>query len=199
MRLLVLLLALPRLLPAQTDAMNPTPPSPAAVQHATLGGGCFWCVEAVYQEVPGVISVTSGYAGGHVPDPTYDQVRTGRTGHAEVVRITFDPARVSYDDILAVFWKAHDPTTPNRQGADTGPQYRSIILVENDAQRAAAEASRARAQKHIPAPIVTEIAPLTAFYPAENHHQNFYRGNPGHPYNEAVIRPKLQKLKNAAE
>ncbi len=166
-------------------------------EKATIGGGCFWCVEAMYQTVPGIKSVTSGYAGGTVPNPTYEQVCTGRTGHAEVVQIEFDPAQVGYDKIIDLFWKAHDPTTLNRQGADAGTQYRSIILTENDAQKAAAEKSKAAAQKDFKNPIVTEIVPLTEFYPAEKYHQDFYDRNPTHPYNQAVTEPKLEKFKKA--
>jgi peptide-methionine (S)-S-oxide reductase len=164
---------------------------------ATLGGGCFWCVEAVYQTVPGILSVTSGYAGGHAPNPTYEQVCTGRTGHAEVVRIEFDPAKIGYEQIIDLFWKAHDPTTLNRQGADTGTQYRSIILHEDETQKAAAEKSKNAAQAHFKDPIVTEIVPLREFYPAEAYHQDFYDNNPNYPYSRAVIRPKLEKLQKA--
>lgn len=161
---------------------------------AVLGGGCFWCVEAVYQSLPGVLSVTSGYAGGSTENPSYEQVTSGRTGHAEVVRIAFDPEQVTYEQILDLFWKAHDPTTLNRQGADVGTQYRSIILTADEGQRAVAEASKQAAQAGFAAPIVTEIVPLSQFYPAEEYHQDFYRNNPTHPYNRAVIRPKLEKL-----
>lgn len=160
----------------------------------TLGGGCFWCVEALYQEVPGILGVVSGYAGGSTPHPTYDDVCSGRTGHAEVVQITYDPAVISYRGIIDLFWKAHDPTTPNRQGADVGSQYRSIILTRSDEERAEAEASRDAAAKDFSRPIVTEIKPLEVFYPAETHHQNFYLSHRGHPYNEAVITPKLAKF-----
>lgn len=166
-------------------------------EKATIGGGCFWCVEAMYQTVPGIIGVVSGYAGGTLPNPTYDQVCTGRTGHAEVVQIEFDPSKVSYEKIIDLFWKAHDPTTLNRQGADEGTQYRSIILTENDEQKAIAEKSKAAAQKDFKNPIVTEIVPLTAFYPAEKYHQDFYENNPGHPYNQAVTKPKLEKFQKA--
>jgi peptide-methionine (S)-S-oxide reductase len=162
---------------------------------ATVGGGCFWCTEALYQTVPGIISVTSGYAGGSVENPTYEQVCSGRTGHAEVIQIAYDPAKVSYDKIIDIFWDAHDPTTLNRQGADTGTQYRSIILYGNDEEKAAAEKSKAAAQAKFKNPIVTEIVPLTKFYPAEGYHQDFYENNPGHPYNRAVIAPKLEKFK----
>lgn len=161
---------------------------------ATLGGGCFWCVEAVYERHPGVISVVSGYAGGTTENPTYEQVCSGRTGHAEVVQITYDPEKISYEQLIDLFWDAHDPTTLNRQGADTGTQYRSIILTENDEQARIARTSLERAQPKFKAPIVTEIAPLGTFYPAEAHHQDFYSNNPTHPYNQAVIAPKLHKL-----
>ena len=167
---------------------------PMKTETATLGGGCFWCVEAVYERLPGILSVTSGYAGGHTENPTYEQIGTGKTGHAEVVRIEYDPEKISYDKIADLFWDAHDPTTPNRQGADVGPQYRSIILAENDEQMRLAQESKERAQAKFKSPIVTEIVPLTKFYPAEDYHQDFYRNNPMHPYNLAVIRPKLQKL-----
>jgi peptide-methionine (S)-S-oxide reductase len=164
---------------------------------AVVGGGCFWCVEAMYQTVPGIKAVTSGYAGGTVTNPTYEQVCTGKTGHAEVVKIAFDPALISYEKIIDLFWKAHDPTTLNRQGADSGTQYRSIILYADETQKAAAEKSKAAAAKDFKDPIVTEIVPLTAFYPAEGYHQDFYDNNPNHPYNRAVTAPKLEKFKRA--
>ncbi|MCX7786271.1 MAG: peptide-methionine (S)-S-oxide reductase MsrA [Spirochaetes bacterium] len=159
-----------------------------------LGGGCFWCVEAVYERIPGVVDAVSGYAGGTVKNPTYEQVSTGRTGHAEVVQLTYDPSKISLDTILEIFWKAHDPTTPNRQGADVGPQYRSIILFKDETQRAVAEESKKKAQAGFKAPIVTEILPLTEFYPAEEYHQDYYRKNPYAGYCVFVIRPKLEKL-----
>jgi peptide-methionine (S)-S-oxide reductase len=161
---------------------------------AVFGGGCFWCVEAVFENVPGVSAVTSGYAGGKTPNPTYEEVSSGRSGHAEVVKIDYDPSMVTYEELLALFWKAHDPTTLNRQGADVGTQYRSVILVANDSEREAAEASKTAAQSDFHDPIVTEITTLDAFYPAENYHQDFNRNNPGHPYVRAVIAPKLKKL-----
>ena len=161
---------------------------------ATMGGGCFWCVEAVYETVPGILAVTSGYAGGDVPNPTYEQICTGRTGHAEVVQVEFDPSKISYEQVIDSFWKAHDPTTLNRQGPDTGPQYRSIILYENEDQRAIAEKSKKAAQAQFKDPIVTEIVPLMTFYPAEDYHQDFYQNNPNYPYSRAIIRPKLEKL-----
>jgi len=164
------------------------------LEKATIGGGCFWCVEAVYENLPGVNSVVSGYAGGDVKNPTYKQVTSGKTGHAEVTQIEYDPSKVSYEEILDLFWKAHDPTTLNRQGADVGTQYRSIILYHDDAQKAAAESSKDKAQEKIDRPIVTQIEPLTEFYPAENYHQDFYEQNPMHPYSKLVIEPKLKKL-----
>ena len=167
---------------------------PMNEERAVLGGGCFWCVEAVYQGQPGIKSVVSGYAAGKNPNPTYEEVCTGRSGHAEVVEITFDPAVVSYEKILDLFWDAHDPTTLNRQGADEGTQYRSIIIAQNPAQRVAAEKSKAAAQPQFKDPIVTEIVDFTEFFPAEDYHQDFSERNPGHPYVRAVIDPKLRKI-----
>jgi peptide-methionine (S)-S-oxide reductase len=161
---------------------------------ATLGGGCFWCMEAVYERLPGVVSVTSGFAGGHTANPTYEQVCTGDTGHAEVTQIVFDPEKISYAKLLDVFWQAHDPTTLNRQGVDEGTQYRSIILYHSEAQKLAAEKSKAEAQKNFKRPIVTEIAPFTKFYEAEDYHQKFYDHNPNYGYCRVVIAPKLEKL-----
>jgi peptide-methionine (S)-S-oxide reductase len=162
---------------------------------ATLGGGCFWCLEAVFQSLPGITKITSGFAGGTTPHPTYDQVCTGRTGHAEVIQITYNPAKVSYNQLLDLFWRAHDPTTLNRQGADTGTQYRSIILTSTPEQAILAEASRKKAAAQFPDPIVTEIEPLVVFYPAENYHQNYYSENKEkNPYCQVVIAPKLKKL-----
>lgn len=149
--------------------------------------------------VPGVKRVISGYAGGTVPNPTYEQICTGRTGHAEVVQIEYDPSQISYEKLIDLFWEAHDPTTLNRQGADTGTQYRSIILFSNEEEKAAAEKSKATAQAKFRNPIVTEIVPLKTFYPAEDYHQDFYKNNPGHPYNRAVTVPKLEKFKKALE
>jgi peptide-methionine (S)-S-oxide reductase len=164
---------------------------------ATLGGGCFWCTEAVYQELNGVQKVESGYAGGTVNNPTYRQICTGTTGHAEVVQITFDPAVISYKEILDVFWRVHDPTTLNRQGADVGPQYRSVIFSHNDEQRAIAEQSKQEtdASGLWPDPIVTEISPYTQFFKAEDYHQNYYQDNPNQPYCMVVISPKMQKFR----
>lgn len=165
-----------------------------ADEKAILGGGCFWCVEAVYQGRPGIKSVVSGYAGGSTPDPTYEQVCSGKTGHAEVVEITFDPALISYEKILDLFWDAHDPTTLNSQGADHGTQYRSIIVAGTPGHKAAAEKSKAAAQARFADPIVTEIVESAKFYPAEQYHQNFCARNPNNPYVRAVIVPKLEKL-----
>ena len=172
---------------------------PMKTETAILGGGCFWCVEAVYERMPGIISVTSGYAGGQTDNPTYEDICTGKTGHAEVVKIEYNPEKISYDKIIDLFWDAHDPTTLNRQGADVGTQYRSIILTQNDGQQRIAKESMDRAQAKFKSPIVTEIVTLEKFYPAEDHHQDFYRENPMHPYNMAVIRPKLEKLDAKAE
>jgi peptide-methionine (S)-S-oxide reductase len=161
---------------------------------ATFGGGCFWCVEAVFERLDGVKSVTSGYAGGTAENPTYKEVCSGTTGHAEVTQIEFDPKKISYEKLLEVFWAAHDPTTLNRQGADVGTQYRSVIFYHNEAQRAAAAQSKAAAQKEFDRPIVTEIQPLTRFYKAEGYHQDYYRNNASASYCQVVIRPKLEKL-----
>jgi peptide-methionine (S)-S-oxide reductase len=162
---------------------------------ATLGGGCFWCLDAAYRRVEGVTGVVSGYAGGQDPNPTYQRVCSGRTGHAEVVQVEFDPDVVSYADILDVLWAIHDPTTPNQQGHDVGTQYRSIILTHDDAQRVAAEASRDAVQSLWPRPVVTEIVPLEVFHPAEEYHQDYYARNPDQGYCQAVINPKLAKLR----
>jgi peptide-methionine (S)-S-oxide reductase len=168
-----------------------------SLEMTTLGGGCFWCVEAVYQELQGVQSAVSGYAGGAVENPTYYQVCNGTTGHAEVVQITFDPKIITFEDILYVFWRTHDPTTLNRQGYDVGTQYRSIILYHSEPQRAIAEKSKrdTDASGLWRNPIVTEISPFTTFYKAEDYHQNFYRDNPYQPYCLAIIDPKITKLR----
>ena len=164
---------------------------------ATLGGGCFWCLEALYQQMIGVQKVVSGYAGGHIDNPTYRQICTGRTGHAEVTQITFDPDVISYEEMLDIFWRIHDPTTLNRQGADVGPQYRSIILYHNQEQREIAERSKAEtdASNLYRNPIVTQIAPLSKFYEAEAYHQNYYRSNPNQGYCRFVIDPKVRKFR----
>jgi peptide-methionine (S)-S-oxide reductase len=162
----------------------------------TLGAGCFWCTEAVYQQIPGVVSVKPGYMGGHTKNPTYEAVCTGDTGHAEVAQITFDPGKVKLDEILDTFWHLHDPTSLNRQGADTGTQYRSAIFYATSEQKEIAEKSKTKAAREFSRPIVTEITPAGTFYEAENYHQDYYRRNKNkNPYCQAVIAPKLRKLK----
>lgn len=159
-----------------------------------LGAGCFWCVEAVFERLEGVLEVESGYAGGSTPDPTYEKVCSGTTGHAEVAKVTYDPSVISLEEILRVFWASHDPTTLNRQGADSGTQYRSVIFYGSDEERIVAEQSRSTAQKEFAEKIVTEISPLTTYFPAETYHQDYYRKNGAAGYCQVVIRPKLQKL-----
>jgi len=161
---------------------------------ADLGGGCFWCMEAVFERLPGVISVTSGYAGGTTENPTYREVCSETTGHAEVTEIAFDPAKISYEMLLEVFWQAHDPTTLNRQGADEGTSYRSIILYRDKKQQLLAEKSKLEAQKNFSSPIVTEIMSLKKFYKAEDYHQEYFDNNSNAPYCQVVIAPKLEKL-----
>jgi peptide-methionine (S)-S-oxide reductase len=163
---------------------------------ATLGGGCFWCLEAVYDELEGVKDVESGYAGGTVPNPSYEQVSTGRTGHAEVVQVTFDPRQVSYREILEVFFSIHDPTTLNRQGADVGTQYRSVIFYHDERQKEIAEQMirGLDAAEKWPDPIVTEVVPFDAFYKAEDYHQEYYQHHQNRPYCRVVIAPKLSKF-----
>ena len=163
---------------------------------ATLGGGCFWCVEAVYQRVDGVLSVKPGYAGGHVDNPSYRAVCSGKTGHAEVAKIEFDPDQISYQQILNVFWQAHDPTTLNKQGADVGTQYRSVIFFHSEEQKALAENSKTEADQseYWPNAIVTEITKINNYSDAEDNHDNYYQENPYQPYCQFVIKPKLDKL-----
>ncbi len=164
---------------------------------ATLGAGCFWCIEAVFQNLKGVESVVSGYTGGRVESPTYEQICTGTTGHAEVAQIIFDSAVISFEDLLYVFWRTHDPTTLNRQGADVGTQYRSAIFYDSEEQKAIAEKSKAKtdASDLWPEPIVTEISQLDKFYKAEEYHQDYYRLNSNQPYCRLIIDPKIRKLK----
>jgi peptide-methionine (S)-S-oxide reductase len=164
---------------------------------ATLAGGCFWCLEAVFDELQGVTDVVSGYAGGQVARPTYEQVCSGRTGHAEVVQIRFDPQQVSYRDLLNIFFSIHDPTTRNRQGADVGTQYRSAIFYHSEAQRAEAHAviTELNAAQLWANPIVTEVVPLTEFYPAEDYHQEYFANNASQPYCRAVVAPKVAKFR----
>ena len=170
-----------------------------AIQVATLAGGCFWCLEAVYLELRGVARVESGYSGGQVADPSYEQVCTGTTGHAEVVQVTFDPAEIGFDDLLHVFFTIHDPTTRDRQGNDVGPQYRSAVFVRDAGQREAAlhVVAEIEAAKLWPAPIVTEIVPFVAFYPAGPEHADYFARNPWSGYCRAVIAPKVLKFRKA--
>lgn len=162
---------------------------------ATLGGGCFWCVEAIYQDLKGVQKVVSGYAGGNVANPTYQEICTGTTGHAEVIQVIFDPALIRYDEILEIFFTVHDPTTLNRQGNDVGSQYRSVIFYHSEAQKESAEKVKKDAAAIWDDPIVTEIAPLTQFYKAEDYHQNYYKDNPYQPYCAYIISPKVKKFR----
>ncbi|WP_041328376.1 peptide-methionine (S)-S-oxide reductase MsrA [Rubrobacter xylanophilus] len=167
------------------------------LETATLGGGCFWCVEAVFDELRGVRRVEPGYSGGHVERPTYEQVCTGLTGHAEVVQVSFDPREISYRELLEVFFAVHDPTTKDRQGPDVGPQYRSVIFYHDEEQRRTAEEviSELEARGIWDGPIVTEVAPFTAFYPAEEYHRDYFRRNPDQPYCRVVIAPKVAKFR----
>ena len=167
------------------------------LETATLGAGCFWCVEVIFQNLKGVHQVVSGYSGGTLDNPTYQQICTGATGHAEVIRISFDPEAISFDGLLYVFWRTHDPTTLNRQGGDAGTQYRSAIFYNSEEQKAIAEKSKQETDTSglWPNPIVTETIPLSKFYVAEEYHQNYYRRNPNQPYCQVVIDPKLEKFK----
>jgi peptide-methionine (S)-S-oxide reductase len=169
----------------------------ARTETAVLGGGCFWCLEAVYEQLRGVLAVESGYAGGSSPNPTYKEVCGGNTGHAEVVRITFDPDVITFRELLDVFFAVHDPTTLNRQGADVGTQYRSVIFCQTPEQRATAEAAVAElaASKTFPNPIVTELAGAVPFFKAEDYHQGYFRANPGQGYCQAVVGPKVAKAR----
>jgi peptide-methionine (S)-S-oxide reductase len=162
---------------------------------ATLGGGCFWCTEAVFLQLKGVHKVVSGYSGGMIPSPTYREVVSGRTGHAEVIQVTFDPKVLAYTDLLRVFFGTHDPTTLNRQGADVGTQYRSVIFFHDEVQQQEALEVIAEAQQFLDDPIVTELSPYKVFYPAEDYHQNYFEQNPNQAYCQFVIAPKLEKLR----
>lgn len=178
--------------PLSTDSMTTT-----QLDTATLGAGCFWCVEAVFQNLEGVEKVVSGYTGGKIKNPTYREVSSGLTGHAEVAQVYYDPKKVSFDEILEVFWQTHDPTTLNRQGADAGTQYRSAVFYHNEEQRTKAEAYKAALDKSgaFDQPIVTEITPIGVFYPAEDYHQNYYNQNGSQGYCQYVIKPKVEKFK----
>ncbi len=164
---------------------------------ATLGTGCFWCTEAIFQQLDGVYSATSGYSGGHVNNPSYKEVCNGTTGHAEVIQVVYDPKKITFDELLEVFWQTHDPTTLNRQGNDVGPQYRSVVFYHNNEQKEKAEKYKAELDKSgaFNNPIVTEISPFSKFYAAENYHQDYYNQNGSQPYCNMVIRPKVEKFK----
>lgn len=174
----------------------PVDPYTDTMETATLAGGCFWCTEAIFRRLKGVISILPGYAGGSVESPTYEQVCAGTTGHAESIQIEFDPKIISFEKLLTVFFHLHDPTTKNRQGNDTGPQYRSVIFYHDDAQKQTAEKviKEIETAKLYPGNIVTEVTPFTNFYPAENYHRDYYTKNSGEPYCQFVIDPKIQKL-----
>ncbi|OGK13501.1 peptide-methionine (S)-S-oxide reductase [Candidatus Roizmanbacteria bacterium RIFCSPHIGHO2_01_FULL_38_15] len=165
------------------------------LKKATFGMGCFWCTEAVFQELKGVKKVTSGYSGGKMKSPTYEDVSSGQSGHAEVSQIEYDPKEISYEDLLYVFWRIHNPTTLNQQGADVGTHYRSVIFYHDEEQKKLAERTKKKAQKLYDEPIVTEIVPFKEFFPAENYHQEFYKKNKYSPYCQIVIDPKIQKLR----
>ncbi len=202
------LLVLPLARAADTDSAAKKTPGPdappseaARLERATFGSGCFWCGEAVFEQLKGVHSAVSGFSGGQLKNPTYQQVLSGRTGHAEVVQVTFDPAVISYKDLLEVFWKTHDPTTLNRQGPDIGPQYRSVIFYHTEEQKDLANhyKQKINESKIFRSPVVTEISPFEAFYPAENYHQEYYQRNGRQPYCSTYIRPKLDKFKKLFE
>lgn len=179
-----------------SNEMNMSLPEGAKADTATFGTGCFWCTEAIFQGLDGVLKVTSGYSGGHVDNPTYKEVCEGTTGHAEVIQIVYDATKITFDELLEAFWQSHDPTTLNRQGNDVGPQYRSVIFYHDDEQRKKAESYKAELDKSkaFDNPIVTEISPFTKFYVAENYHQDYYNNNGSQPYCYYVIRPKLEKF-----
>jgi peptide-methionine (S)-S-oxide reductase len=183
--------------PTSSISMDQTSITPQQTDTITLGAGCFWCVEAVFQELKGVVSVTSGYMGGHVKDPSYKEVCNGTTGHAEVAQVVYDPNVITVDEILEVFWQTHDPTTLNRQGADVGTQYRSAIFFHNELQRSRAQFYKEKLDKSgaFRAPIVTEITPASTFYVAENYHQDYYAQSGEQGYCQMVIRPKLEKFR----
>lgn len=183
----------------EPDADDPDPPPPqtGGTETATFGSGCFWCSQAVFARMNGVTEAVCGYSGGSVPNPTYEQVCGGATGHAEVVQVTFDPAVISYPELLEVFWRSHDPTTPDRQGHDIGTQYRSVVFYHSDRQRRQAERYKGMidAAGVYPDPLVTQVVPFEAFYPAEAYHQSYFAANPRQPYCQAVIGPKVDKLR----
>jgi peptide-methionine (S)-S-oxide reductase len=180
---------------------KPTGDEAEKLDKATFGGGCFWCTEAFFQELKGVESVVSGYSGGFVENPTYKAVCTGRTGHAEVIQLTYHPSEITYTELLEVFWKTHDPTTLNRQGPDIGPQYRSVIFHHDDEQKKLATYYKAKLNENraFGAPVVTEISPFTKFYPAEKYHQDFFQLNPRQQYCARIIAPKMKKFRRVFE
>jgi peptide-methionine (S)-S-oxide reductase len=182
-----------------SPALSADPAPSGKTESAVIGGGCFWCVEAQYKMLKGVQKVVSGYAGGTVDNPTYKQVCNGDTGHAEVIRIDYDPDIITFKDIIDLFWLAHDPTTLNRQGNDEGTQYRSTIMYSSEEQKKTAETSMAEAQKEIQGKIVTEIVPLKKFYPAEDYHQDYFANNPYQGYCRVVVSPKVAKFKKKLE
>jgi peptide-methionine (S)-S-oxide reductase len=181
---------------AVSEQNTPNAPQHSNIDTATFGGGCFWCTEAIFQRLNGVLTVKSGYAGGKVKNPTYKEVCTGTTGHAEVIQLTYDKTKISFDELLEVFWKTHDPTTLNRQGNDVGTQYRSAVFYHNEEQKKIAEAYKKKLneEKVYPTPIVTEITPYSNYYPAENYHQDYYNQNGSQGYCQYVIQPKLDKF-----
>lgn len=193
--LLLLLMFAPAVSGQTTNTENMKDRS-GGLDTATLGAGCFWCVEAIFEQLEGVEKVVSGYTGGHVPNPSYEEVCTGVTGHAEVTRIYYDPGVISFEELLEVFWQTHDPTTLNRQGADVGTQYRSAIFYHNEDQKQIAETLKEKlnASGAFKDPVITEISPLSAFYEAENYHQEYYQNNGDQPYCRLVIKPKLEKF-----
>ena len=172
--------------------------TPEKIGHATFGAGCFWCVEAIFERLDGVIDVQAGYTGGNIKNPTYEDICTGNTGHAEVIQINYNPFVIKYETLLNIFWKSHDPTTLNQQGADIGTQYRSIIFHQNEEQQKIIQKSMNTADSSgiYENSIVTEIMPLEIFYLAEDYHQNYYNNNPSNPYCQVVIKPKLEKFNN---
>jgi peptide-methionine (S)-S-oxide reductase len=194
-----LCLLFPSISPGQSNKTPAKMETGKSYETATFGAGCFWCVEAIYLDLKGVIKVTSGYSGGSVENPTYKQVTSGTTGHAEVVQLVYDPSQVTYPELLEVFWKTHDPTTMNRQGADVGTQYRSVVFYHSPQQKELAETYKKRlndsgAWDH---PVITEISPYSAFYKAEDYHQNYFRLNPEAGYCKFVIQPKVEKFRKA--
>lgn len=182
---------------AQRATPTKSTTKPQRMEQATFGAGCFWCVEAVFQDLNGVEKVVSGYTGGRIANPTYKEVCSGLTGHAEVAQITYDPSKITFKELLEVFWKTHDPTTLNRQGADVGTQYRSAIFYHNEEQKRLSEEYKKKLNDAhaFPNPVVTEIVPLGKFYAAENYHQNYYNQNSQQPYCQFVVKPKIDKVR----